>query len=201
MIKVVEIFDSFQGEGLYTGYPMTFVRIAGCPVECPFCDTNYKTGNLELPDVLSYPLRSRVCVTGGEPLAHPHISLLLEGIWGCQGVRYIHIETSGCYPIPDIVQESHSTFWLTVSPKGGFLDAKKDFIPGVLKLADEVKWVVPSTPRSIIDMHRGCCKRNYLQPENDQFNINLSNLSYAEKLAEELDWPLSLQVHKLVSWR
>ena len=36
---VVEVFRSFQGEGLLAGTPQIFVRFAGCDRSCTFCDT------------------------------------------------------------------------------------------------------------------------------------------------------------------
>ena len=35
------IFSTIQGEGDLLGEPMVFVRLAGCPVNCIGCDTNY----------------------------------------------------------------------------------------------------------------------------------------------------------------
>jgi organic radical activating enzyme len=37
--KIAEIFESIQGEGLYTGERMTFLRLAGCDLACSYCDT------------------------------------------------------------------------------------------------------------------------------------------------------------------
>lgn len=40
-IKLSEIFASIQGEGLNTGVPSIFLRLALCNLSCPTCDTGY----------------------------------------------------------------------------------------------------------------------------------------------------------------
>ena len=202
-MKLTELFSSFQGEGAYTGYPMTFIRVAGCPVACPFCDTDYISGGEErtleqIMECIEHPL---VCVTGGEPLAHPDIQELLEALMHKKGVHRIHIETSGCYEFPNIVWFARKFFWITVSPKGDFLGAKKNFRPSTLEDADEVKWIVPSTPVSMIRKYMNVCKLNYLQPENSKLVLNEDSLEYAVTLSKDLNIPLSIQVHKLLNWR
>ena len=43
MLQLAEIFYSIQGEGMWTGTPAVFVRLAGCNLACDFCDTDYST--------------------------------------------------------------------------------------------------------------------------------------------------------------
>lgn len=77
-MKVVEIFDSFQGEGIYTGEPATFLRLGGCNLNCDFCDTefdDYKEIDVELvKECLLNHIKNHknklLVITGGEPLLH-----------------------------------------------------------------------------------------------------------------------------------
>jgi organic radical activating enzyme len=36
---ITELFSSFQGEGPYVGRRQIFIRFAGCPYSCFYCDT------------------------------------------------------------------------------------------------------------------------------------------------------------------
>lgn len=72
MVKVCEIFDSVQGEGMLIGVPHTFVRLSGCNLSCRWCDTKYARAEsgkeMEPSDILKKARLEHVCVTGGEPL-------------------------------------------------------------------------------------------------------------------------------------
>ena len=73
-MKVAEIFKSLQGEGKNQGKPCLFIRLAGCNLNCRWCDTgNARTGGREmsLDEILEQVWRVNppyVCITGGEPL-------------------------------------------------------------------------------------------------------------------------------------
>ncbi|MBI1864688.1 MAG: 7-carboxy-7-deazaguanine synthase, partial [Nitrospirae bacterium] len=43
-MKVTEIFRSIQGESTFAGLACAFVRLAGCPLRCSYCDTAYAHG-------------------------------------------------------------------------------------------------------------------------------------------------------------
>jgi 7-carboxy-7-deazaguanine synthase len=73
-MKIAEIFKSLQGEGKNQGKSCLFIRLAGCNLNCRWCDTAYaRTGGMEmsLDMILEQVWRtnpSYVCITGGEPL-------------------------------------------------------------------------------------------------------------------------------------
>ena len=62
------VFRTIQGDGTYAGTPMTFVRLAGCSVGCPQCDTDYSVAErTSVKDIVErckalYPMLSgQVC--------------------------------------------------------------------------------------------------------------------------------------------
>jgi len=128
--KIAEIFLSIQGEGKYTGVPMVFIRLAGCNINCEFCDTNYKERSvMSEGDILNlislhYSTR-RVCLTGGEPLMQD-VELL------CKKLHYyghkIHLETNGSFPIRYELFDH-----VVISPKS------MDVTDANLYIADEIK--------------------------------------------------------------
>ena len=80
-MKVIEIFDSIDGEGIRTGQCATFIRLAGCNLRCSYCDTVYSLFGEETPceytemtvdEIISKVNMTykRVTLTGGEPLVH-----------------------------------------------------------------------------------------------------------------------------------
>jgi 7-carboxy-7-deazaguanine synthase len=100
MLRVAEIFSSLQGETQYAGLPCAFVRLAGCPHACLYCDTPRARsgGALLSAEEILQRLRDLgdfhlVEVTGGEPLHQQETPLLLERLLE-QGYDVL-LETSG----------------------------------------------------------------------------------------------------------
>ncbi|MCH2103453.1 MAG: 7-carboxy-7-deazaguanine synthase QueE [Planctomycetes bacterium] len=118
---VMEVFSSFQGEGLYAASPQVFLRLAGCPLRCAWCDT---PGSWELAEGAQARVRTTtekrsepawaspedaqrwidevdptgrmtVSVTGGEPLLWAEFLLALRPLLGR---RRVHLETAGAHP-------------------------------------------------------------------------------------------------------
>jgi 7-carboxy-7-deazaguanine synthase len=102
-LLVSEVFYSLQGEASRIGLPTVFVRLAGCPLRCAWCDTAYAfTGGRRMTPaaifdrISGYGVR-RVCVTGGEPLAQKNCPPLLASL--CEAGYDVSLETSGALDI------------------------------------------------------------------------------------------------------
>lgn len=78
------IFRTVQGEGALLGVPMTFIRLAGCSIGCPLCDTDYKVNSKMTATQIARtakgmsPFFSWVWITGGEPTDHKLGDLVRE---------------------------------------------------------------------------------------------------------------------------
>jgi len=77
VLEVHHIFRTIQGEGPYTGERAIFIRLAGCNLQCPGCDTEYTSqrdrmlpmtvmNNIKrlFPD---FPSTGLIVISGGEP--------------------------------------------------------------------------------------------------------------------------------------
>ena len=119
MLEIAEEpFLSLQGEGILSGTPMMFVRLARCNLRCTECDTAYaqdKGTMTPLESIMEHLWTSSVrwvCITGGEPLLH-NIDDLVEAIVGSD--RRVTVETNGLLAASTTVF-IHTSLW-TVSPK------------------------------------------------------------------------------------
>ena len=102
---IIEIFSSFQGEGLLIGQRQIFVRFAGCNLNCNYCDTNdsksVKSGKLMTPhevaekvnEILT-PYCKTISFTGGEPSLYPDFINEVSKICDLD----IMLETNGTLP-------------------------------------------------------------------------------------------------------
>jgi len=113
-----EIFYSLQGEGFLAGVPSVFVRLAGCPLRCKWCDTKYawdqKAGQDYSIDKIIQTIQQWPCkfvvITGGEPMINSDLPKLVQELKAAD--KHITIETAGIAFIPDLACNL-----MSISPK------------------------------------------------------------------------------------
>lgn len=107
-LEVFKIWDTIQGEGPYAGEPAVFIRLGGCNLQCPLCDTEYTKGVgvmtiADIKDLVDTIMPESwggrlVVITGGEPFRQPLEDLVMK-------LRFIdctvQIETNGTLYQPE----------------------------------------------------------------------------------------------------
>lgn len=207
-LRVIEVFDSLQGEGFWTGVPMTFVRLAGCNApdldfEClTWCDTpqawSPSSGeSVEIDELAASVRLPRVCLTGGEPLLQgPPVYELVSRLH--EMGKKVHLETNGS--LDPICQFD----WAVVSPK------PPDFViaNGWLGEIDELKFIVgPGFDAEIVERmatkYPGaivCLQPQWATGSKDLPLEGPTELAISLVMAHP-EWRLSLQTHKVLEVR
>ena len=218
--RVNDLYPAIQGEGYLTGTPMALVRLQGCPVGCPWCDTRetWEADPARLvtpaeafaarrtdtwaemrPLALAAACRERcpalswVMLTGGEPLLQQPLSPLLQAL-EAKGFD-VQVETSGTAPLGDAVPS-----WLTVSPKVG-MSGGRVIVPEVVRSANELKWVVGRQEHvadlvAFLDRHPiRSHALIWLQP----MSLSGAATAVCVRACLEHGWNLSVQVNRLVN--
>ena len=198
-LPIHETFQStVQGEGYWTGCLVDFIRLSGCPVGCPWCDTGYADGGTNLPrverpigELLAEVKSPRVVITGGEPFIHKHLPELVQALLAAN--KQVSIETSGSF-----WQEVSPAAWITLSPKE-HINPKYPVQNQFWSRANEVKIIIETGKE--IDFYQEYLSTHshllvYLQPEWNSSSQSI--LLILQILPEKPDYRLSLQTHKYI---
>jgi len=182
------VYWTIQGEGALVGEPMVFIRLAGCSVGCPSCDTNYAFWReCSEDEIAAECLDHRIAngrskyawVTGGEP-TDQDIEPLMAALWSAGFIPCL--ATSGIRPV------SSEWGWVSVSPHS------PDFC---VRCGDEIK-VVPmlnGLDISAIDFKTANFRHQYVQPMAGNRESLTACLDWVRR---NQGWLFSPQCHK--SW-
>jgi 7-carboxy-7-deazaguanine synthase len=218
---VNNIYPTVQGEGVHTGVPMILLRLQGCGVGCPFCDTKetwevdpaFEVDHDDLLPKDPTPTYTRitgselvhkfktefppalkwVMLTGGEPARLPlhHLVLALH-----DGGYKIALETSGT----EIGHLGADVDWVCVSPKID-MPGGKLIQPDAITSADEIKMVIGKT--ADLDKLDHLLQTNILKPG---VTICLQPMSESKRATAicideclRKGYRLSIQTHKLIN--
>lgn len=226
-LSVHSIFKTIQGEGPFCGTPCVFVRLAGCNLQCPACDTDYTSGRQSMGpyEILASVnelwrdkrhRRGLVVITGGEPFRQDIAELIRVLL---SNDYYVQIESNGTLPPqfgtydtpigyskqPDKRQGAY----IVCSPKTGKVD------PHILEQACALKYVVKhddihedGLPLSALDHPsnpfparppKGWDRPVYVQPLDSKNTAeNHRHTAAAAASCLEHGYILQLQVHKYI---
>lgn len=216
-LDVVSIWRTIQGEGPFAGSPAVFIRLAGCNLNCDWCDTDYTSNRLkwEIESIVSKvtsllgQLHSRlVVITGGEPFRQniePLVALLL-----CKSYK-VQIETNGTLyrELPwDSITGAPRQLFIVCSPK------KSKVHPMLQKHVDALKYVADchsidrsdGLPVQVLGQMTGVARpwdgyegEIYLQPEDHQNVIeNAKNQEAVLEACMKHGYRFCLQLHKFL---
>lgn len=194
--RIVEIFETLQGEGFNTGMPSIFIRFGKCNLACPWCDTNYNQYETRSLSAIMQTVRGfsakNIIITGGEPTIQPDLEILLNQLKN-EGY-FIAIETNGLKPVPMQID------YIATSPKRIY---QKNYLKHHIPYANEVRIVVDGNVLDFCEQIENSIKaeRYYLSPceENGVMNMldTITQLGQLNQRPNRPRWQLSIQTHKI----
>lgn len=207
VIRINEMFYSLEGETVTAGFSSFFIRLAGCNLDCFYCDTEQArvySNDMKIGEIVAEVKRNEpfhhVTVTGGEPLLQQNSIILLQELVACGYM--VQVETNGSISfenVPEDVRIIADVKTPSSGEEGSFLMDNIKF----LKKIDEVKFVISSTDD--YEFSKGFMK-NHLHSTPAVINFSpvygtmessaLANLI----LHDRLNVRLNLQLHKIASF-
>jgi organic radical activating enzyme len=192
-LPIVETFHSIQGEGAWAGTNAFFIRLAGCDVGCPWCDTK-QSWNLkrhpprQIGDLVAAAKAVSpkiVVITGGEPLMHD-LTALTQQLKNAD--LQVHLETSGAHPFSGIFD------WVPFSPKRfkpphPSISPQTSELTGVVADESDLAWA----EQQAAQLSPSVDKR--LQPE---WETSGSQQIVFNFVLRHPGWRVSLQTHKFL---
>ena len=144
-MRICEIFNSIQGEGLTMGAPTVFVRAVGCNLRCSWCDTGYSFEggtDMTVDEVLEEIGDCfRVCFTGGEPMLQPDAVELMERLVS-EGIQVI-LETNGSVDLSEVPRDPLVMISMDIKcPSSGMTDRMMLSNIDLLSSKDQLKFVI-----------------------------------------------------------
>ena len=217
-IDLHSIFYTIQGEGPFCGQAAIFVRLAGCNLQCPMCDTEYTKdrSNVSVLDIINacanIAKNCLIVITGGEPFRQ-NIGELINAL--LFNGYFVQVETNGTLA-PSLDVEWSKQYWersgayIVCSPKTGRLNTILEHEACCFKYvvtADSVdsdglpiKVLGHSATPRVARVTKLYNRPVFVQPADskDKFE-NAANLQCAINAVQVHGYTLQLQIHKLIN--
>lgn len=213
-LEVTEVFQTIQGEGPLAGMPAVFIRLAGCNLQCPMCDTSYprkqtitdvgifSTQILGANRTINGEKRTLFVITGGEPFRQNFSKLARHLVYAGHQVQ---VETNGTLWQDDVWP---CRFSIVCSPKTPKIHPEIEKRMVALKYVLREGLIDPNDglPTDVLGSKLAPARppanfkgEIYVQPEDDQDPaVNNANLKVTIEVAKRFGYRLGLQIHKII---
>ena len=210
--KVVEIFESINGEGKKAGQLALFIRFQKCNLNCSYCDTKWANKDdspyslMSLEELYKKVVESgikNITITGGEPLLQENIEIFLKKLAENPEIS-VEIETNGSINLKKFREIKNGPsftmdYKLPKSNMEKFMDlenfkylTKKDTVKFVASDIDDLE-----KARKIIEKYSLVEKcAVYISPVFDK--IELSSIVDFMKKYNMNGVNMQLQIHKII---
>lgn len=215
---VNDVYTCIQGEGCQTGLAMVLVRLHGCGVGCPWCDTKETWeideanqvgsltealgGNLRYTAIGAEQLAAYVkehcegprwiLLTGGEP-ADQELKPLVDAFHE-RGYQ-VALETSGTA----VGHVKAGCDWVCCSPKID-MPGGRAIVPEAVAVADEIKFVV-GRERDLDKLDTFLSSyplKKDVEISLQPLSLNRSATDLCVRMAQARGWRVSIQMHKYI---
>ena len=203
-ISINEIFYSIQGEAKNSGKPTVFIRTAGCPFRCSYCDTDYaftegkQTKISEIISLIKKFNTKYITVTGGEPLAQKSIVYLLKSL--INESYNVSLETSGLIDIGNVPKGIEIVMDIkTPSSNEESNNIKNNLL--IIKNTDVLKFVIGT--KNDYEWSKEILSENKLVNFKNIYFSPVHELLNPKEIAkwildDKLNVTLQLQIHKYI---
>jgi len=228
ILLIHSVFFTIQGEGPNVGKPAVFVRLGGCNLQCPGCDTDYTHGvaNEHIESIVTrigmafgdYKGERLVVITGGEPFRQ-ELERFINSLFRLGYV--VQIETNGTLGFrepEELTFFARRFLQIVVSPKAG--KVAESLYPWITayKYVLDIVHIDPKDglPTSALGMpaaparpHAGFFGDVYVQPadepKEEEFEdvgainrANDDNLEACIQVAKKFGYRVCIQTHKIL---
>ena len=203
-ISINEIFYSIQGEAKNSGKPTVFIRTAGCPFRCSYCDTDYaftEGKQIKISEIISLIKKFNtkyITVTGGEPLAQKNIVYLLKSL--INESYNVSLETSGLIDIGNVPKGIEIVMDIkTPSSNEESNNIKNNLL--IIKNTDVLKFVIGT--KNDYEWSKEILSENKLVNFKNIYFSPVHELLNPKEIAkwildDKLNVTLQLQIHKYI---
>jgi len=206
-LLISEIFTSIQGESTHAGKTCFFIRLAGCNLNCSYCDTKYSfdqetAEEISIDEIVKQAVNSEIKlieVTGGEPLLQNGVSILCDEL--IKNDLTVLMETNGSLPISKLNHKVKKIIDCKC-PTSGEADKMYFVNFGDLSQEDEVKFVLSDEKdyiyaKSIISKYKltDITQKILFSPISGKLNPQLLSTWMIRDKSPAI---LQLQLHKII---